>query len=301
MRPYLGKEIALSPLIRVVGMMVCALVAVAAPSPTGAAKWTASDGFQAPESAYFDPKTDLLYVSNVAGLPHEKDGKGWIQKLTASGKVVAAEWVKGLNAPKGMRAFGDVLWVADIDEIVAIDMKRGSILQKITPPGARLLNDVATAEDGTVFVSDTFGGKIYSLDTRGNVSVLAEGADLESPNGLLVDGNELLVAGWGTGTKEDWSTEKPGRLFALNIKTKKRRLITAEPLGNLDGLEKDGRGNYLVSDWVAGKIYRVSKKGKAELLMEGLKGPADVGYHSGKRLLVVPRMMENLVAGYSLK
>lgn len=288
-----------------VWLAALALVGTVAASPSsaqlGAPKWTNCDGCQTPESAYFDPRTEALYVSSIAGAGNEKDGKGWIQKWDKTGKVLSKEWIKGLNAPKGMRAFGDVLWVTDIDEIVAVDMKHGAILQKIPAPGAKFLNDVAIKEDGTVFVSDTMAGTIYTLDTRGNISVFAQGADLEAPNGLLVDGNELIVASWGPGIKEDWSSEKPGKLYALSLKTKKRRDITTTPLGHLDGLEKDSKGNYLVSDWTIGKVFRVSKKGKVDLLLENLKGPADIGYLAKSALLVVPRMNEDLISGYTLK
>ena len=37
--------------------------------------------------------------------------------MTLDGKVDAAKWVTGLNAPKGMRALEDTLWVACLDEL----------------------------------------------------------------------------------------------------------------------------------------------------------------------------------------
>src|SRR4051794_13239524 len=83
---------------------------------SGADLWTATQGIDAPESAYFEPVTGYIFVSNVAGKPDEKDGKGWISKLDADGTVLAEKWVSGFNAPKGLRAAGGILWVGDIDE-----------------------------------------------------------------------------------------------------------------------------------------------------------------------------------------
>src|ERR1700704_3608731 len=44
----------------------------------------------------------------------------------------------------------------------------------------------------------------------------------------------------------DFTTKVPGRLFSLDLKTKKKTLITPEPFGNIDGIESDGQGGYIV-------------------------------------------------------
>ena len=75
-----------------------------------------------PESVYLDEGSGYLYVSQIDGQPGEKDGKGRISKLGLDGSVVTADWASGFNAPKGLRSFGGVLWVADIDEVIGIDI-----------------------------------------------------------------------------------------------------------------------------------------------------------------------------------
>ena len=75
-----------------------------------------------PESVYLDEGSGYLYVSQINGNPGEKDGNGRISKLGLDGSVVTADWVTGLNAPKGLRSFAGTLWVADIDEVLAIDI-----------------------------------------------------------------------------------------------------------------------------------------------------------------------------------
>ena len=55
--------------------------------------------------------------------------------------------------------------------------------------GAQFLNDLATAPDGTVYVSDSAALKIFEV-RNGKASVFVEGGDVvEQPNGLLVDGD----------------------------------------------------------------------------------------------------------------
>lgn len=269
----------------------------AAPKTPGIV-WQVSEGLSEPESALYDGAHKCVYISNVAGKPHEKDGKGWITKVSASGKVMGAQWVSGLNAPKGMRRRGNRLFVADIDEIVEIDVKKGEVTRKIKVEGAQLLNDVDTDAWGNVWVSDTMGSRIYKLPSGGDKAELfMEGPELESPNGLFIKKGKIFVAAWGLAAP-DWSTKTPGRLLAVDIGDKTIEALT-EPLGNLDGLEPTKDGAWLVSDWSAGKVYRVAG-GKAQVILSGFKGAADIGYTSKGDLLLVPRMGENRVTAYRL-
>ena len=82
--------------------------------------------FKVPESVYFDKAGKVLYVSNIDGEPWGKDGAGSIGKLGLDGKVIVAEWVKGLNAPKSMALSKGTLWVADLTEVVGIDVAKGA-------------------------------------------------------------------------------------------------------------------------------------------------------------------------------
>jgi hypothetical protein len=133
----------------------------------------------------------------------------------------------------------------------------------------------------------------------GRATVFAEGEQLEWPNGRLVDGNRLIVGGWGK-PKPDISTDVPGHLFALDLQTKQKTLNTPKPFANIDGLERDGRGGYLVSDFVAGKILQVSSTGEARELRQFKPGSADIGFVAGSNVLLVPHMNENTIASYDL-
>ena len=260
--------------------------------------WSVCESCSSPESVYYDEGSKTLYVSNIAGAGDEKDGKGWISKLSPYGKTISSKWVTGLNAPKGMRSLGDVLWVSDIDEVVAIDMKSGRILGRIKIGGAKFLNDIAVSPDGTVYVSDTIGGTIYRIKDN-TPSIFMQGEQLESPNGLLYRDGRLYVAAWGKNLAKDWSTESPGGIYYVDTKTKKIYYITKKPLGNLDGLEIDREGNFIVSDWVAGKVYRVDKRGKSKLLRSGAKGFADIAFVPDLNLIVVPEMLENKITAFN--
>ncbi|MCP4172560.1 MAG: hypothetical protein GY758_17495 [Fuerstiella sp.] len=263
------------------------------------AVWSVSAGLKAPESAYHDPATGFLFLSQIGeGGGKGKDGDGWISKLTIDGKMVKNKWVTGLNAPKGIRSHQGILYVSDIDQIVAINIAGANIAKVIGVNNAVFLNDLATDSEGTVYVSDLAASRIYQYKND-KVSVFAEGEQLEHPNGVLVDGDSLVIGGWGTGfSQEDFSTKVPGRLQKINLRTKEITAITPQPVGHLDGIETDGKGGYIVTDWRNGKLFGISKKGKARLLMNFPQGVADHAYLVDKQLIILPEMMEGKLTAF---
>ena len=105
------------------------------------------------------------------------------------------------------------------------------------------------------------------------------------------------MAAWGK-PSEDFSTKVPGRLYWLDLVTGTRHDVSKVPLGNLDGVAPASGGGWLVTDWVAGKLWRVSDpKGDAELLVEGIPGAADLGYDPRRRLIVVPSSKADYLEG----
>jgi hypothetical protein len=273
----------------------------AGPAPaTGrvTAGWTVTEGVETPESVYVDAPSGAVFVSMIAGQPGDRDGNGRIMKLTADGKLVTASWVSGLNAPKGLRSYNGTLWTADIDELVGMDIASGRVSSKTKIDGAQFLNDVAVGDDGTVYVSDMLASKIYAVKD-GKASIFAEGDDIEYPNGLLVEGDRLVVGGWGK-PEADFTTKVPGHLFVLDLKTKKKTLITLQPLGNIDGVESDGRGGYIVTDYPKGQLIHVSASGEPRVLKTWMPGAADLAFVPVGSIAIVPHMNENTIASYDI-
>lgn len=245
--------------------------------------WQLAGDLDRPASAFYDDASKHLYVANRGG---------YLSKVAADGKPTAMKWVTGLADPTGVRGFKTTLYVACIEAVAVIDVPSGTVTKTIPIPGAKRLNDVAIDGAGVVYVSDTVTGQIFAV-AGDAVSVFADGAEIEKPNGLLVIGNQLFVAGAGDAVVG-------GRLFALNLKTKQKQLITPTPLGHLDGLERDRDFHFLVSDGVAGKVYRVSPRGEAVALLEHILGAGDHAYITDKRYLVVPRTTTGTLTAYDL-
>ena len=141
--------------------------------------------------------------------------------------------------------------------------------------------------------------KIYQYKNK-KISILIEGADIEHPNGLLVEGGNLIIGAWGKEIQDNFTTKTLGRLLSLNLKTKKITPITAKPLGNLDGVESDGKGGYVVTDWIAGKVFHVQKSGAYKTLATFPKGAADHAFIADKKILILPEMLENKVGAFDL-
>jgi sugar lactone lactonase YvrE len=276
--------------------------AQAAPAPEAPpavkAGWVVQD-MRTPESVYLDEGSGYLYVSQINGTPTDCDGNGRISKLGLDGSVASADWFTGLNAPKGLRSFGGTLWVADLDEVIGIDIATAKENARVKIEGAKFLNDVAIGADGTIYVSDTMASAIYAVKD-GKATIFAEGEQLEYPNGLFVDGERLIVGGWGK-PEADFSTKVPGRLFMLDLKTKQKTLITKQPLGNIDGVEQEARGGYLVTDYMAGKLIQVSPDGQSRVIRTFKPGLADHTFlYAQGDILIAPHMNDNIVGAYDI-
>jgi hypothetical protein len=158
-KPNTMKRIFLLSLINIFVIVVSAQQVVIDDSLTK--KWEARGELKVPESVFYDNLNQAIYVSNVTGDPSQKDNSGFISKLSTDGKVVNANWITGLNAPKGMGVIGNLLYVSDIDRVAEIDIKAGKIIRFIEVPGSKFLNDIATDSQGNVYVSDSQNNTVH--------------------------------------------------------------------------------------------------------------------------------------------
>jgi len=256
--------------------------------------WQTDDIFLQPESIVYDAKRGVLYVSNVNG-----DDNGFISLLSPAGELIDLHWLTGLNGPKGLALVGDNLYVADVNDLLEIDVSTKKITQRYHAPGSLFLNDVAADDDGNVYVSDMMANGIYRL-ADGELEIWLVASELEAPNGLLIEGNQMIVGSWGNMT-DGFSTEIPGHLKTIELDTKElNSLGNKRPVGNLDGVEPDGNGNYLVTDWMAGKLLIITPDGRSTTLLSLDKGSADHTVLPQQNLIIIPMMLSNTVVAYHI-
>jgi DNA-binding beta-propeller fold protein YncE len=272
--------------LSLLGLAFFVAATLAAQSPRLVRKWETAAELKTPESVLFDAAGQVLYVSNIDGKePWAKDGAGSIAKVSLDGRIIAAEWVKGLHAPKGLGLVKGRLYVADIDRVAVIDVARGEIAEFILVANAEQLNDVTTDRAGVVYVSDMKNGRIYAL-TKGVPSVWLEG--LKRPNGVLArpDGFYVLDSGALLKVSPDRS----------------RRTVVDGMDASTDGVVHVRGDEFLVSCW-AGAIYHV-KGGQKQLLLDTRPqklNSADLGYDPKGRVVYVPTFWANTVVAYELK
>lgn len=249
-------------------------------------KWETEAALKTPESVLYDANGRVLYVANIDGKePWTKDNAGSIAKVGLDGKVIAAEWVKGLQAPKGMALHNGKLWVADIDRMVAIDVAKGAIAETIPIEGSQRLNDVTVDKAGTVYVSDMQGTKIHAIK-GGKASVFLDG--FKRPNGVLAQGDDFYVL-------------DSGALIKIG-KNKQRSTVVDGMDPSTDGVEHVQGNEFIVSCW-AGAVYHVKGGEKTQLLdtREKKINSADIGYDAKNKVVYVPTFFGNTVVAYELK
>ena len=249
--------------------------------------WETDSVFRVPESVLPDIKKNLLYVSNIDGTdPWGKDGKGFISKLGLDGKVITLEWVKGLNAPKGMGMFRNNLFVADLNEVVVIDIEKGEVLRKVTVPNAENLNDITVDPKGIVYVSDSKTKRVYRIQGS-NANPHMEG--LQGPNGILWHKENLYIL-------------DRGGFYRVEYDRSLTKIVDGIE-GGADGLQAVYDKEYLASGW-AGVIYYINADGTKELLLDSRTAKintADIAFDAGLRILYVPTFFKNKIVAYKLK
>lgn len=249
--------------------------------------WESDATLKTPESVYFDASRKVLYVSNIDGKPWEADGKGSIAKVGLDGKVIAAEWVSGLDCPKGMALSenGKLLYVGDSGGLVVIDIDAGKIKEKITVEGAQL-NDVVRGKE-SIFASDSNNKKVYEF-RDGKAKVLLDDKVLKGPNGLQVHKGALYVL----------DNDSLNRVEA----DKSLRLIASGMPGGADGLENVKGDDFLVTAW-SGALWYVHADGSKELLFDGKAADtrtADIGWDPKSGTVYVPTFFKNTVIAFKV-
>ncbi len=257
-----------------------------------------------PENAYWDNTSKSWFISSLGGekVTIEKDGYGWITRLDEKGNVISNRWIEDLDAPTGMASYKNLLYAADRGILVEIDIEKGEIIRKIKLPNSEFVNDVAAAPNGDIYVSDTFTNTIYKLPKNQDVEIFVKNEVLEYPNGLWIDGKDLIVATWGPMTnRATFETSRKGTLMKVNLKTKEIKPIgKGLPIANFDGVIKYNNF-YYATDWTGGRLLKISKKGEVKEVLSGFSQLADLGINTNKGIIMIPEMSKNRFIFLNLK
>jgi len=248
--------------------------------------WETDTLLAKPESAIFDYKNQVIYVSNINGEYCAKDGNGFISKVGLDGKIIELKWIDGLNSPQGLALYKNKLFVADNDEVVEVNVTKGKIRKVLKIDKAIFLNDAAANKAGNVYISDCKDNKIYKIENR-HVSVWCADTLLNGANGLLCTEQNLFVLNTGN-----------GKTYLIDNKTKTLTLFCSE-IENGDGIVPDGQSGFFASGAWQGEIFHIDSLGKKSLMLDlGTEKviAADIGFIPERNILLVPTLNKTLRA-----
>ncbi len=255
---------------------------------------------------------DNYYVTLMNG---KENGDGEVVEISENGVKVFS---KGFDEPKGIAFLEGHLYFSDLNRIWKVDSESNASIfvnKADFPKEALYLNDVAVdAKKEGIYVADMGAtqymrdennelwpldseqaklvpelGRIYHISLAGNISIVQDTSPLMlNPNGVGVDNNgEIMV----------------GAFFLGNFLVKREGELT--PLKGVfrgaDAVEQDSKGNYYVSSWAAGKVWKIDgKTEESTILIEGLKSAADFYLEEEKGRLLLPDMMAGKIYEVSI-
>ena len=247
------------------------------------------EGLSHPEGIAHDLVDDVYLISNINGAPDAVDDNGFISRVLPDGTIEALTFIDGsddtvvLDAPKGMVIIDDTLWVADITRVRKFDRVSGLPLGEVVIDGAVFLNDLAADAGGNIFVSDTGSNIIHAIDTKDQPAVMLASPAVFGPNGLWVHADRLYLA-----------TYNDNKIFSVTLDVPVAFPEITLAVGQLDGLVHLDDGDWLVSSWEAPGVLRVSADfSTVTTQVADLSSPADIAVDEGRKLILIPRLLED--------
>lgn len=221
------------------------------------------------EAVEYDPAGNRWFVSNGSSLLVTSDqGANW-------------SFFGEAQASYGMEVLGGHLYAIGNNVIRAYDLETAAEVGSLTIPGVAFLNGMGSHSDGMLIVSDFSSSRLYTVDVTEPQQMshtLLAGNFGATPNGVVIDeaGNRAIVVCWGNNAD----------ILAFDLESgDMTTLVNGTGLGNLDGIDVDGSGQYYVSSWSPTRITRFSSDfADAETVVTGaggLSSPADISYAIG--------------------
>lgn len=236
--------------------------------------WLLNRGLINVESIIYDHKNHFFYASN--GIDYKIGKDGFISKISKNGELKELKWIKGLNRPTGMAIHNNLLYVADINALVIINIENGEIIKKLMEPLENSgLNDVAINNKGQIFVTASFTNSIYYAKEEKLELWIQDNEKLKWANGIIANNERIIVAGMSLNT--------------INLNTKKIDNINLIPkVEDFDGVISDGSGNYFLTT-VDKKAIWYLKNGQIEMLKEDGSYFGDLEFIPELNRLYIPR------------
>ena len=266
-----------------------------------------TEGLQWPESAIFDEATQTFFVSNLGHniletdfLNPPRNGDGYVSRHHSDGTLLNRDFISGLDGPKGIAIARGILYVTDLDAIVAVELSTGEPIARYETEGVFGLNDIV-ADGDSLFFTSTALNSVYRLspDSVPAISLVAHDPNFEFPNGIAVDSNSIFFASTGLFPSEN-SPGTLGEIFSIEKATGTVSTVGTIS-GKWDGVVSLCDGSLAVNEFSTGDITRIDPStGRTELIQENfvestlpLAGLADVNGNGCD--LLIPSMFTHTI------
>lgn len=241
------------------------------------------------ESVEYDPVNNRYLASS--------DGTS-IVSIAPDGAL--SHFGSGLVADYGMEIVGNTLFAIAGTRIKGYDLTSATVVINLNIPGALFLNGLATNGSDRLWATDFNGYDIYEVDitdiSSPSFAMVADQSDIgtsNKPNGIVHDGanNRVIFVNWGSN-----APIKAMDLTSYNVTT----LIANTGLSNIDGIARDGQGNWYVSSWTPARITRYASDFSTSetITVPGINNPADICYSLATDTLAIPGGNQVLFVGF---
>lgn len=204
----------------------------------------------------------------------------------------------GTDASHGMEVFDGRLFAINGSQIKAYDLVSENQLFSTSISGASFLNGMASNGVDSIWFTDFSGKDIYAMDVNNptDYTMIVQNVNIASqsltPNGIVYDGdnNRCLFVTWGTGTVRAMNLNN----YALST------VVASTGLSNIDGIDKDGLGNWFISSWNPARItkYNNDFSTMETITVPGISSPADICYATETDTLAIPGANQVLFVGF---
>lgn len=234
------------------------------------------------ESIEYDTQQGRFLVSNGNSVIHVNgngDGVATLPSPTA--------------AAYGMEVMNNQLYAIHANAVKVFDLNGGALLGTANITGANFLNGMASNGSNLVWVTDFGTKKIHQIDftdVSNPITTVLVNNTVSTPNGIVFDAanNRLVFVSWGSNAPikaVDLSNNTVSTLFTSN-------------LGNCDGIDMDGSGNFYVASWSPNRITKFNNDFSVNEIITvagGLSSAADICYANENDTLAIPNSGNNTV------
>ncbi|MBL7884975.1 MAG: T9SS type A sorting domain-containing protein [Bacteroidia bacterium] len=230
--------------------------------------------YNSPESIEFDYANNRWFIANNGGnnILTRNSNNGTLAVFVATG-------FSG-GGPHGLEIVGDTLYACAGNSLRAYNINTAALVFNINL-AATFLNGITHDNVGNLYITDYSGNKIYRFNTNTRQFNTFVSSGISSPNGIIFDqpNNRCVFVQW------------TGAIRAVSlVDSTVTTLVASSGLSSIDGITKDGSGNYYLSSWSPTRITRYSNTftSPTAVVTTGLSSPADIFYNVLTDTLGVP-------------